>query len=224
MQADKSAIILEAQWMEKEIPRIESELAALKKLEQDLLTTPIESINRAYTETYNAIRKKAYPFYHRRRTVVPTRYGYKERMLDVGWFTVLAQLIILAGVIGAGYIFYTSYRQEDLTRGVIWGAVVLVVAIGFAFVPAFADELWERYARRKAEAAAQLARQTQAFQIEKQTRQTKLQQCRARMLELEERLQASRRRYDELRRLLTLGDHKGALLDAGTLDSDPRMG
>jgi|GEM_PF-4560475 len=221
MQADKSAIILEAQWMENEIPRIENELAALKKLEQELLTTPIESINQAYTETYNAIRQRAYPFYHRRRTVVPTRYGYQERMLDVGWFALLARLVILAGVIWAGYIVYTNHQRENLERGVVWGAVVLVVAIGFAFVPAFADELWERYARRKAEVAAQQARQSKAFQIEKQTRQAKLQQCRARMVELETRLQVSRRRYDELRRQLTLGDFEGATFDAGNLDSNP---
>ncbi|MBN1936564.1 MAG: hypothetical protein JW934_18015 [Anaerolineae bacterium] len=224
MQADKSTIILEAQWMENEIPRIENELDALKKLEQELLTAPIESINQVYTETYNKVRKRAYPFYHRRRTVTPTRYGYKERMLDVGWFTILAQLIILAGVVWAGYIVYTNYQWSDMNKGVIWGAVVLVVAIGFAFVPAFGDELWERRARHKAESAAQEARQSKAFQVEKETRQRKLHQCRARMSELEERLKFSHLRYDELRRQLTIGNHKGATFDAGNRNSDPGLG
>ncbi len=224
MQADKSTIILEAQWMENEIPRIENELDALKKIEQDLLASPIEAINQAYTETYNAIRKRAYPFYHRRRTVTPTRYGYKERMLDVGWFSILAQVIILVGVVWAGYIVYTNHQQGDMVKGVIWGAVVLLIAIGFAFVPAFGDELWERRARRQAEAAAQQARQSPAFQIEKQSRQKKLQQCRARMAELEERLKFSHLRYDELRRQLTSGNHQGVTLDDRAYNPDPGMG
>ena len=134
MQSDKSAIILEAQWMEQEIPRIEQELGALQKLEQELLTTPMETINQVYTSTYNSERQKARPFYHRRRSITPTRYGYKERMLDVGWFTVFARVLILAAIVWAGYIVYDLDRQDDMTKGIIWGLVVLVVAIGLAFL------------------------------------------------------------------------------------------
>lgn len=203
MQADKSATILEAQWMETEIPRIEEELTSLKKLEQELLTTPMETIQQIYTSTYDAERQKAHPFYHRRRMVTPTRYGYKEHTLDVGWFTIVARLLILAALVGAGYVVYTWHQREDTVNGVIWGAAILVVAIGLAFVPAFGDELWERHARKKAQSAAQSARQSEAFLQEKASRQARLQQCRTRIAELEERLKFSRLRYEELRRELT---------------------
>jgi nitrate reductase assembly molybdenum cofactor insertion protein NarJ len=209
MQADKSAIILEAQWMEQEIPRIQQELDALQKLEQELLTTPIEMVNEAYTATYQAERRRAHPFYHRHRSVTPTQYGYKERMLDVGWFTVLARLIILAAIIWAGYIVYDFDRQGDRVTGIIWGLVVLVVAIGIAFVPAFGDEIWERVARKKAEAAVRETKASAAFQQEKQKRQNKLQQCRTRITELQERLSFSRLRYEELRRALTRDNYQG---------------
>jgi hypothetical protein len=209
MQADKSAIILEAQWMEQEIPRIEQELDALQRLEQELLTTPMETVSQIYTSTYNNERQKARPFYHRRRSITPTRYGYKERMLDVGWFTVFARILILAAIVWAGYIAYDLHRQEETTKGVIWGSVVLVVAIGLAFVPAFGDEIWERVARTKAEKAAQEAQQSEAFEQEKQQRHAKLQQCRARITELQERLTFSRHRYEELRRELTRHNHYG---------------
>ena len=207
MQEDKSAIILEAQWMEQEIPRIEQELDALTRLEQELLTTPMETINQVYASTYNAARQKARPFYHRRRSITPTRYGYKERMLDVGWFAVLARLLILAAIVWAGYIAYDLDRQGDTAKGIIWGSVVLVVAIGLAFVPALGGEIWERVARKKAETAAQEAQQSAAFLQEKQQRQDKLQHCRTRMAELQERLVFSRRRYEELRRELTRHNH-----------------
>ncbi|MBN1581391.1 MAG: hypothetical protein JXA89_11880 [Anaerolineae bacterium] len=209
MQADKSAIILEAQWMEQEIPRIEQELGALQKLEQDLLNTPMETINQVYTSTYNNERQKARPFYHRRRSITPTRYGYKERMLDVGWFTMFARILILAAIVWAGYIAYNLDRQGDTTKGIIWGLIVLVVAIGLAFVPAFGDEIWERVARKKAETAAREAQQSEAFEQEKQQRQNKLQQCRTRIAELQERLTYSRHRYEELRRELTRHNHHG---------------
>ena len=214
MQADKSAIILEAQWMEKEIPRIEQELGALQKLEQELLTTPMETINQAYTVTYNRERQKARPFYRRRRSITPTRYGYKERMLDVGWFAVFARVLILAAIVWAGYIAYDLHQQGDTTKGIIWGLVVLVVAIGLAFVPAFGDEIWERVARKKAERAAQEAQQSAVFLEEKQQRQSRLQQCRVRIVELQERLAFSSHRYEELRRELTHHDGRGTTTPA----------
>lgn len=209
MQKDRSTIILEAQWMEKEIPRIEDELSALKKMEQELLTSPLETVNQAYTAAYRAERQRSHPFYHRRRSVIPVRHGYKERMLDVGWFALLARLLILAAVIWAGYIVYHNHQQGDLTRGIIWGAVVLVVAIGLAFVPAFGDELWERHACKKAQEAVELVRQSEAFLREKQERQTKLKRCRSRVAELEERLKFAQIRYEDLRRDLTRSNHQG---------------
>ena len=66
---DKSATILEAQWMEKEIPRIKEELAALKKLEQELLTTPLETVSRAYSDAYRTAQARGHLFYRRRRRV-----------------------------------------------------------------------------------------------------------------------------------------------------------
>jgi nitrate reductase assembly molybdenum cofactor insertion protein NarJ len=209
MEADRTAIILEAQWMEKEIPKLEDELKALKKLEQDLLTTPLEAVNQAYTSTYRSERQWAYPFYHRRRTVRATRYGYRERMLDVGWLTLAARVLILALVIWAGYIVYHNHQRGDLTRGIIWGAVVLVFAIGLAFAPAVGDVLWERRARRKAEEAAQAVRRSEAFAQERQGRQARLKQCQSRVAELEERLRFARARYNRLRRQLTGTNHDG---------------
>ena len=211
MQADKSAIILEAQWMENEIPRIRKELEALQKLEQDLLTTPLETINQAYTSTYNTARQRARPFYHRHRSVTPTHHGYKERMIDVVWFTIIARVLILAVLVWAGYIAYTHHQQGDTINGAIWAAALLVVAIGLAFVPAFADEVWERIARKKAERAVRETKQSEPFLQEKQQRQDKLARCRTRIAEMQERLQFSQIRYDELRRQLTSSNHKGVI-------------
>ncbi len=221
---EKSTIILEAQWMEKEIPRIEEEMAALKKLEHELLNSPLEMVQQAYNSTYQAERKKAHPFYHHRRSVRPTRYGYKERMLDVGWFTLLARLFILAALAGAVYVVYTGYLRENLTSSLLWGLVIVVVAIGLAFLPAFGDEMWERYARSKAEQAAKAVQQTDAFAQETQSRQRKLLQCRKRMAELEERLKFSVVRYEELRRQLTRADHQGARSDGGSTSDNQDAG
>jgi hypothetical protein len=209
MQTDKSAIILEAQWIEKEIPKMQQELAALRSTEQELLTTPLETVSRAYTDTYRAQRQKAYIFYHRRRSVTPTRYGYRERMLDVGWFTILIRVVILALIVWAGYTVYRQAQLDQLQTGVIWGSAILVVAIGFAFVPALADFLWERRARKVAEAAASQARQSDAFLQEKQERQARLQQCRARRTELEQRLAVAGKRLDALRKELIGTNHDG---------------
>ncbi len=210
MPTDKSTIILEAEWMENEIPRMEKELANLKQAEQDLLTAPLETVSRAYTETYRAERRRAHPFYHRRRSVTPTRYGYAERMIDVGWFALLVRLLILAAVGLAVYLAYHSHRIGNLPRGVIWGSVVLILAIGLAFVPAFGDQLWEQRARRKAESAAQEARQSEAFLREKQDRQGRLGQCRTRAIEVEERLKFAHVRLEELRKELTSTNHSSA--------------
>ena len=75
MQTDKSATILEVQWMELEIPRMEQELNELRTVEQELLTTPLETVHQAYTTTYRAERKRAHLFYRRRRTVAATAQG-----------------------------------------------------------------------------------------------------------------------------------------------------
>jgi hypothetical protein len=207
MPTDKTAIILEAQWMENEIPRMENELARLMESEQNLLTAPLETVSRAYTDTYRAERRRAHPFYHRRRSVAPTSHGYTERMADVGWFALLARLLILATIGLAVYLVYQGHRLGDLSRGVVWGSVALILAIGLAFVPAFGDQLWEQRARRRAESAAREARQSEAFLREKQDRQGQLTQCRTRAAEVEERLKFARARLDELRKGLTTTNH-----------------
>jgi len=209
MPTDKSAIILEAQWMENEIPRMEGELAKLKEAEQGLLTAPLDTVSRAYTDTYRAERRRAHPFYHRRRSVTPTRSGVAERIADVGWLALAVRVLILAAVLFSLYVVYQNRRANALPRGVIWGSVVLILAIGLAFVPSFADQLWEQRARHKAEAAAQGARQSEAFLREKQDRQGQLAQCRRRTADVEQRLQFAHVRLEELRRELTSTDHGG---------------
>ena len=79
METDKSATILEAQWMEREIPRIDQELHDLQAAERELLTAPLETVRQAYTDAYRAGRKRAHPFYHRRRSVKATGGGYRAR-------------------------------------------------------------------------------------------------------------------------------------------------
>jgi hypothetical protein len=209
MQTDKSAIILEVQWMETEIPRIQEELDELKGMEQELLTTPLETVHQAYTSTYRAERKRAFLFYHRSRSVTPTRRGYRERMRDVGWFTILARLLILAAVALAVYVVYHNHQLGQTQRGVIWGSALLIVAMALAFAPALADLWWERRARRKAEVAVQEAKQSEAFFQEKHDRQVKLGQCRTRVADLQERLKFARLRLDELRKELTSSNHQG---------------
>ncbi|MBL7198513.1 MAG: hypothetical protein ISS56_00035 [Anaerolineae bacterium] len=209
MQTDKSATILEAQWIEKEIPRLEGELQALKKLEQDLLTTPLETVSQAYTETYRTHRKRTYLLYHRRRSVTPTRYGYRERMRDVGWLAILARVLIIGIIALAAYVAYHNHQIGHTTRGAVWGSVLLVFAILLAFSPMVADQLLERLARVKAEHAAEEARGSEAFLQEKAERQAKLRRCRERIAELQERLQFARIRFDELRKELTTDNHHG---------------
>lgn len=208
MPIDKSTIIIEAQWMEQEIPRIEQELQQLRKMERDLLTSPMETVRLSYTSTYRAERRRAHPFYHRRRSVTPTRYGYRERMLDVGWLAVLARVLIVAAAALAVYVAYHNHQAGHTQRGIVWGSIVLVAALALAFAPALGDYLWERRARQKAESAAEQARQSPAFLQEKQERQAKLRQCRARTAEIEERLRFAHQRLDELRGQLTSTNHK----------------
>jgi len=203
MPTDKSATILEVQWMELEIPRMEQELSELRTAEQELLTTPLETVHQAYTTTYRAERKRAHLFYHRRRTVAATSQGYRQRMRDEGWFTILARILIAAIVVWAAYVAYQNYREGSIQRGVIWGSVLLVLAIGLAFAPALADLYWERRARQMAEKAAQEARQSPAFVQERQDRQAQLDRCRRRIADLESRRQFAHARLDELRKELT---------------------
>lgn len=203
MQTDKSATILEVQWMEVEIPRIEQELNELRTMEQELLTTPLETVHQAYTTTYRAERKRANLFYHRRRTVAATSHGYRPRMRDEGWFTILARVLIAAMVLLAVYVALQNYRAGTAQSGMIWGSVLLVLAIGLAFAPALVDLYWERHARQVAESAAQEARQSPAFLQERQVRRAELERCRQRVAELESRLKFAHVRRDELRKELT---------------------
>jgi hypothetical protein len=206
---DKSTTILEAQWMEKEIPRIQKELDALRKLEQDLLTTPLDTVSTVYTETYRAQQRRAYPYYHRRRRVVPTKSGYRERVAEVGWIAIGFRVLILVIVLFAIYIAYHNHQLGNTQKGIIWGSVLLVLGIALSFAPIIGSIFWERRARQTAELAAQAAKRSQAFLSEKRDRQEQLAKCRARMSELDERLQTARVRLDELRAELVRGNHDG---------------
>ena len=209
MSTDKSATILEAQWMEQEIPRIKEELNALIKLEQDLLTTPLETVSTTYMDVYRTKQQQAYRFYHRRRRVTPTRNGYRERMAEAGWLTIVFRILIAAVAAFAVYTAYNYRQLEDIQRGITWGSVLLIVDIALAFVPQISAFVWERLARKAAERAAQEARQSEAFLKEKQERQIRLKQCQSRIAELQERLRFARVRYDGLRKALTKSNHMG---------------
>jgi hypothetical protein len=211
METDKSATILEAQWMEREIPRIEQELRDLQAAEQELLTAPLETVRQAYTNAYRAGRKRAHPFYHRRRSVKATEGGYRARSRETGWFVILARILIALVVVAAGYVAYRNHQAGDTQRGVIWGSVLLMLALVLAFAPAVGDLLWDRQSRRAAERAAQEARQSASFFQERQERQAQLSQCRARIAELEERKRFAGLRLDELRKELTSSNHGGGL-------------
>jgi hypothetical protein len=206
---DKSATILEAQWMEKEIPRIKEELSALKTLEQELLTTPLETVSSAYQETYRAKQERAHPFYNRRRSVKPTRYGYRERMVEAGWIAIGFKVLMVIITALAVYVAYHNHQTGHSQQGIVWGSVLLVVGIALSFAPMVGSFFWERRARQSAERAASEARHSEAFLAEKQERQARLQQCQGRIAELDERLRSARLRYDELRRILTKGNHRG---------------
>jgi hypothetical protein len=210
MQTDKSATILEAQWMEQEIPRIEQELNELRTVEQELLTTPLDTVHRAYTTAYRDERRRAHPFYHRRRTVTTTAQGYRERMRDEGWFSLLARILIVAVVALAVYVVFHNHRLGQTQRGVIWGSALLVLSVGLAFAPPLADYMWERRARRVAEEVAQEARRSPAFLQERQERQERLEQCRKRIADLESRKQFADVRLDELRKELTSSNSRDA--------------
>ena len=207
METDKSATILEAEWMEREIPRIEQEMHDLKAVEQELLTSPLETVRQVYTDAYRAGRKRAYPFYHRRRSVTTTGAGYRTRNREAGWFVVLARVLIAAVVLAAGYVAYTQHQAGATQKGVIWGSVLLMLALGLSFAPMLGDLIWERQSRRAAELAAQEAHQSPAFLQERQERQAKLGQCRARLADLEERKRFAGLRLDELRKELTSSNH-----------------
>ncbi len=204
---DKSNTILEAEWMEKEIPRIKEELSALRELEQELLTTPLETISSAYQDTYRGAQQRAYPFYHRRRRVVPTRYGYRERTAEDGWLAILFKVLMVLVAVLAVYVAFHNHQMERTQRGIIWASGLLVCGIALSFAPMLGAFFWDRRARQNAERAVQQIRQSDAFLQEKQERQEKLRQCRERTVELEERLQLARVRYDELRQILTKGNH-----------------
>ena len=174
METDKSATILEAQWMEREIPRIEEELRDLQAAEQELLTAPLETVRQAYTDTYRAGRKLAHTFYHRRRSVRATGGGYRARTREAGWFVILARILIAVAVVAAGYVAYRNYQAGDTQKAVTQGSVLLIAGLVLAFVPALGDWIWDRQSRRAAERAAQEARQSVEFLQEKQDRQLEL--------------------------------------------------
>ena len=204
---DKNTTILEAQWMEKEIPRIQHELEALRKLEQDLLTTPLDTVSTAYTETYRAQQRRAHPYYHRQRRVVPTKNGYRERIAEVGWIAIGYRVLMAIIALLAIYVAYHNHQLGHTQRGIIWSSVLLVLGIALAFAPMIASIYWERRARHNAELAAQAAQRSEVFMAEKQERQAQLVQCRARISKLDERLKTARLRLDELREELVRGNN-----------------
>jgi hypothetical protein len=209
METDKSATILEAEWMERELPRIEQELHDLQAAEQELLTAPLETVRQAYTDAYRAGRKRAHLFYHRRRSVKATGGGYRARSREVGWFSIFARILIALVVVAAGFVALRNHQAERTQKGVIWGTVLLMTGLGLAFAPALGDLVWERRSRRVAEKAALEARQSAPFLREKQERQARLGQCRARMADLEERKRFAGLRLDELRKELTSSNYFG---------------
>ena len=203
---DKRPTILEAEWMEKEIPRIKEELSALKALEQELLTTPLETVRSAYEDSYRNAQKTAYAYYRRRRRVVPTRYGLRERMVEEGWLSIGFRVLMALLAVLAIYVAYDNHQADHTQRGIVWASVLLIVGLVLSFVPMLGAFIWERQAKKNAKKAAALARQSDAFLEEKHERQLKLTQCQERMTELEERLNMARLRYDYLRQVLTSGD------------------
>jgi hypothetical protein len=205
---DKSATILEAQWMEREIPRIREELAALKKQEQALLTAPLESVSNAYQTAYRETMAGMAPFYRRRRRVVPTRYGYRERMAEAGWLSITYKVLMTILAALGVYIAYTSHQAGHTQRGIIWASVLLGIGIVLSFAPMLGAYLWEREARQRAERAVSEARDSEAFRREKRERRASLHECQSRVAELEERLRIAQLRYDDLRDGLTRGNHR----------------
>ena len=203
---DKSATILEAQWIEKEIPRIKQELAALESTEQELLTTPLQTVSKAYQDVYRAEMRLAAPFYRRGRKMVATRFGYKERTAETGWIPILYRVLMALIALAAVYVAYHNHRIEEAQRGVIWAAVLLVIGLVLSFAPMVGAYFWERRVRQNARNAAARARTSETFQQEKQTRQSALYRCRTRIAELEERLHHAELRYDELCEALIRGD------------------
>jgi hypothetical protein len=131
-------------------------------------------------------------------------------MRDEGWFSILARILIVVVVILAVYVAFTSHRADNTQRGVIWGSVLLVMAIGLAFLPPLADWVWERHARQIAEQVAQEARRSPDFAEERQARQAQLDRCRQRIADLELRKKFARDRLDGLRKDLTSGNSQGA--------------
>jgi hypothetical protein len=205
---DKSATILEAEWMEREIPRLRDELAALKKQEQTLLTAPLESVSNAYQAAYRDAMARIAPFYRRRKRVVPTRYGYRERMAEAGWLSVAYKVLMTALAALAIYFAYTSHQAGHTQRGIIGASILLAAGIILSFAPMLGAYLWERQARHRAERAVVEARESQGFLQEKTERRTALRECQFRAAELEERLHVAQLRYDELRATLTHGNHR----------------
>jgi hypothetical protein len=130
-------------------------------------------------------------------------------MLDVGWMTIIARLLVTATIVLAAYKAYDYHRMEQTQQGIIWGSALLIAGIGIALAPATIDQILEWIARRRAQHAADVARQSEAFAQEKQERQTKLKQCQARAADLQERLAFARVRFDELRKELTSANHQG---------------
>ncbi|MBN1641021.1 MAG: hypothetical protein JXA09_07285 [Anaerolineae bacterium] len=203
---DKSATILEAQWIEKEIPRIRQELTKLKAEEQALLTTPLETVSQAYQDVYRAEMRLAVPFYRRARKMVATRYGYKERTVETGWISVLYRVLMALLALLAIYVAYHNHQLGETQRGIIWASILLVIGIVLSFAPMVAAYLWERRARHNARLAAEDARASETFLQEKQTRQAALRKCQTRIAELEGRLHDAELRYDELCEALIRGD------------------
>jgi hypothetical protein len=203
---DKSATILEAQWIEKEIPRIKQELETQKAKEQDLLTSPLQTVSSAYQETYRAEMRTATPFYRRARRVVPTRFGYKERTVEEGWIAILYRILMALIAALAVYVAYNNHRLGETQRGIVWASVLLVIGIALSFAPMVGAIFWERRARHNARAAAERARASESFRQERQQRQSALHAAQARIAELEDRLLQAELRYDELCEALIRGD------------------
>ena len=60
--------------------------------------------------------------------------GYRERKHEVGWFTILARVLIVLLVVLAVYVAYHNHQLGETQQGIIWGSVLLVAAIGLRLV------------------------------------------------------------------------------------------
>jgi len=80
-------------------------------------STAVSFVSNAYQAAYRESMASIAPFYRRRRRVVPTRYGYKERMAEAGWLSIAYKIVMtaLAALAGAVLIQIGTNLYNDVT-------------------------------------------------------------------------------------------------------------